>query len=340
MRKAAVRHGDPTTTGGTVMAFQATIFDDGKRIALTGEEATCGRCDGVFKIAGTGQGMSDNGRPVVVDGDLVLCPCGKNRVIVGANPGIFLEINSSASTPASESSWSIPTYIPPHSQKPMMASSLKETDRKSTLQDHPELICPNMTNKQFAELIMRLSAELVRRTQNRLGELQRWNTQDQRNVVTWFGVADHATRETLLDGLGRMLRVLKSLTPANFVRYSETALKHVGCVPRPGAEQRGVIAAVCKPDTENHTIAIALGFCTLRDDSDRVDSQILTLAHEISHFIDTLDTEDEEYRIWNAIALARAKSPICIKNADNVAAYIVVRDSNIPSNFGTSIIKF
>nr|WP_133664581.1 hypothetical protein [Paraburkholderia sp. BL10I2N1] len=34
--------------------------------------------------------MSDKGRAVVVDGDSVLCPCGKNRVIVGSNPGIFL----------------------------------------------------------------------------------------------------------------------------------------------------------------------------------------------------------------------------------------------------------
>jgi uncharacterized protein (DUF2345 family) len=34
--------------------------------------------------------MSDKGRAVVVDGDSVLCPCGKNRVIVGGNPGIFL----------------------------------------------------------------------------------------------------------------------------------------------------------------------------------------------------------------------------------------------------------
>ena len=50
MRKAAVRHGDPTTTRGFVMAYSSTIHDDGKRVALSGDEATCGNCKGVFKI--------------------------------------------------------------------------------------------------------------------------------------------------------------------------------------------------------------------------------------------------------------------------------------------------
>ncbi|SDG64929.1 PAAR domain-containing protein [Paraburkholderia phenazinium] len=90
MRKAAVRHGDPTTTRGFFMAYSSAIHDDGKKVALSGDEATCGNCKGVFKIFGTGQGMSEKGRVVVVDGDQVLCPCKKNRVIVGSNPGIFL----------------------------------------------------------------------------------------------------------------------------------------------------------------------------------------------------------------------------------------------------------
>lgn len=37
--------------------------------------------------------MSEKGRSVVVEGDLVLCPCKRNRVIVGNNPGIFLTIS-------------------------------------------------------------------------------------------------------------------------------------------------------------------------------------------------------------------------------------------------------
>ncbi|SAL67967.1 hypothetical protein AWB69_07910 [Caballeronia udeis] len=93
MRRAAVRHGDPTTTRGFVMAYSSTFHDDGRKIALSGDEATCGNCKGAFKIYGTGKGISEKGRDAVLDGDPVLCPCGKNRVIVGDNPGIFLTTN-------------------------------------------------------------------------------------------------------------------------------------------------------------------------------------------------------------------------------------------------------
>lgn len=94
MRKAAVRHGDPTTTRGCVIAYSSTIFDGGRQVALSGDEATCGTCKGAFKIFGTGDSMTEKTRSVVVEGDRVLCPCGKNRVIVGSNPGIFLEVDS------------------------------------------------------------------------------------------------------------------------------------------------------------------------------------------------------------------------------------------------------
>ncbi|SAL83040.1 bacteriophage gp29 protein [Caballeronia arvi] len=101
MRKAAIRHGDPTTTRGFVIAYSSTIFDDGRQVALSGDEATCGNCKGAYKIFGTGDGMTEKTRSVVVEGDRVLCPCGKNRVIVGSNPGIFLEVDSGSNEPQS-----------------------------------------------------------------------------------------------------------------------------------------------------------------------------------------------------------------------------------------------
>lgn len=90
MSLALVRHGDPTTTGGFVIALTSTMFDDGKHIALHGDEATCGNCKGVFKIFGTGDGVSENNRAAVVHGDMVLCPCGKNRVIAGGDALCFM----------------------------------------------------------------------------------------------------------------------------------------------------------------------------------------------------------------------------------------------------------
>lgn len=93
MRKATVRDDDRTTTGGRVMGSSTGYADHGKKLALDGDVATCGNCKGTHRIFGTGKGISDKGRNVVVDGDSVLCPCGKNRVIVGSNPGYFLTSN-------------------------------------------------------------------------------------------------------------------------------------------------------------------------------------------------------------------------------------------------------
>ncbi|WP_233863530.1 PAAR domain-containing protein [Paraburkholderia adhaesiva] len=85
MSKAAVCNGDPTTTGGHVIAKASTLFDGERRIALDREMATCGNCLGEYPIEGTGTNMSEDGRASVLDDDQVLCPCGRNHV--KASPG-------------------------------------------------------------------------------------------------------------------------------------------------------------------------------------------------------------------------------------------------------------
>jgi hypothetical protein len=90
MRKAAARDGDSTTTGGRVFAFASPIKDKGRAIAFDGSDATCGDCEGLFPIHGTGQRIFNIGRYVVVDNDMVMCPCRKNRVVVGDSPSIWL----------------------------------------------------------------------------------------------------------------------------------------------------------------------------------------------------------------------------------------------------------
>lgn len=97
MRKALVRNGDPTTTGGVVSAKTSNRSDGGKPIALHGEEATCGNCVGTFKIFGTCTTATYRGRASVFDGDPVLCPCGKNRVIAGSDARCFAESGNSPS---------------------------------------------------------------------------------------------------------------------------------------------------------------------------------------------------------------------------------------------------
>jgi uncharacterized Zn-binding protein involved in type VI secretion len=98
MRVALVRHGDTTTTGGFVMAFKSGMHDHGKKIAISGDRATCGTCKGNYPIHGTGKGVSDRGVLSIVDGDGVLCPCGKNRVIASMNAGCHLERKTEAAT--------------------------------------------------------------------------------------------------------------------------------------------------------------------------------------------------------------------------------------------------
>lgn len=103
MRVPIVRHGDPTTTGGNVVAYSSTMHDDGKKIALYGDQATCGTCKGLWSVVGTGEGVSEQGRVVVIDGDHVLCLCGKNRVIAGHDASCFLHVEHGGSDTATAS---------------------------------------------------------------------------------------------------------------------------------------------------------------------------------------------------------------------------------------------
>ena len=89
MSRRAARNGDPTTTGGVVIAVTSTMFNHGKQVALDGDKATCGNCEGAFPIVGGAQRMIHHGRRVALEGDAVLCPCGRNRLIAGSDSTIF-----------------------------------------------------------------------------------------------------------------------------------------------------------------------------------------------------------------------------------------------------------
>ncbi|MCA8491566.1 PAAR domain-containing protein [Burkholderia arboris] len=87
MSKAVVCDGDPTTTGGRVIATASSMCDGDRRIALDHEMATCTKCPGEHPIQGSGTDMQENGRSSVLDGDLVLCPCGANHVKASSGSG-------------------------------------------------------------------------------------------------------------------------------------------------------------------------------------------------------------------------------------------------------------
>ena len=56
-----VKDGDTTSTRGVVSAVTSRMFDKSRRLALDGDEATCGNCKGSFKIVGTATRMHDKG---------------------------------------------------------------------------------------------------------------------------------------------------------------------------------------------------------------------------------------------------------------------------------------
>jgi uncharacterized Zn-binding protein involved in type VI secretion len=92
MFNAAVRDGDSTTTGGRV--FGSGFPADGRKVALDGDEATCGECPGKHLIRGSRHGAVVNGRAMVREGDSVMCPCGKNRVGASFSGIVFEEVTT------------------------------------------------------------------------------------------------------------------------------------------------------------------------------------------------------------------------------------------------------
>ena len=335
MRKV-VLVGDPPAAGGRVLPYDGPVVDFfGHRPALIGGRAYCEGCNSVGVIAKAGgsrrpQFISE----MALEGDVVVCHCPAPQPLLSV-------LRHSAEY--DDEDWHASGMTPAFSTQPPKYSDAVAADMavfKKMVDDqvtHPpeaeqtENICPNMTNKEFAILMMRLRDTAIDYiTRQRLPELERWDKRAQAHVKTWFGIADHDTRDYLRNGLAGCVRTLKNLEPKNFVRFTEGG-RLASCVMGSSA---GTVAAVCKPDTATHTIAIALPFCTFDWDNKthfetgdvmNGDSKLLTLIHEITHFDDTFSSNDEWYgtmisKLNAKDAKNRAKARV---NADSIAAYIL-----------------
>jgi len=328
--------GDPPAPGGRVLPYDGPMLDmHGHQVALIGGRAYCEGCNSVGIIAKAGgprrpQFISE----AALEGDVVVCHCPVPQPILSV-------LQQSAIY--DDGDWHAAGVIPSITalaMTPTAGSGLEMAACKKTVDDnvtHPpeaeqtENICPNMTNKEFATLAMKLRDMAVDYiTKKRLPELERWDKGAQARAKMWFGIADQSTREYLQKGLAACVRVLNSLEAKNFVRFTEGG-KLATCVM---GSASGTAAAVCKPDTATHTIAIGLDFCTLTWDNKAHfetsevldgDSRLLTLIHEITHFEDTFSSNDEWYgtmisRLNVKDARNRAKARV---NADSIAAYIL-----------------
>ncbi|WP_277187657.1 PAAR domain-containing protein [Caballeronia sp. BR00000012568055] len=84
-----VADGNPTSTGGVVIARSDSFNEQGKAYARKGNLATCGNCKGGWPIYGTASNWMDGGQPMVKGGDRVLCPCMKNFVLSAGSSNAF-----------------------------------------------------------------------------------------------------------------------------------------------------------------------------------------------------------------------------------------------------------
>ena len=335
MRKILVV-GDPPAPGGRVLPYDGPMLDlYGHRVALIGGRAYCEGCNSVGIIAKAGgprrpQFISE----AALEGDVVVCHCPVPQVLVSVlqQSATYDDADTRAvGTITSAAALATNAAATAESEMAAFKKTVDDTVTHPPEAEQTENMCPNMTNKEFATMALRLRDTAVDYiTKQRLPELSRWDKEAQARVKTWFGIADQGTREYLQKGLAACVRVLDGLEAKNFVRFTEGG-KLAMCVM---GSASGTVAAVCKPDTATHTIAIALNFCTFRWDNKTQfethevldgDSRLLTLLHEITHFDDTFSSNDEWYgtsisRINAADAKNRAKARM---NADSIAAYIL-----------------
>ncbi|RQU72571.1 hypothetical protein DF141_19910 [Burkholderia cenocepacia] len=211
-------------------------------------------------------------------------------------------------------------------------SAITNTTRGSTVElllavDGPP-ICKNMTDAEFRKKVLTLRDDAVEIITQRIDELDAWREPARARVREWFGIADEPTRGVLTNGLVALITVMKGLTARNFVRSDPDLDRALGCTPNT-KNLDGEVAHVCGPDTATHTISISPKFCELPDTSAGTFSSMqLTIVHECVHFRDTFGAVDYKntYGQFLSRRLAKEATTMAIKNADNIAWYILCID--------------
>lgn len=71
--RGAIRLGDMTSHGGTVISASTTFSAMGKNVACDGDNVFCPQCRGVYKIAVTTSDRSHHGKKVAFHNDKTEC---------------------------------------------------------------------------------------------------------------------------------------------------------------------------------------------------------------------------------------------------------------------------
>ncbi|KVC50003.1 hypothetical protein WI72_27250 [Burkholderia ubonensis] len=189
-------------------------------------------------------------------------------------------------------------------------------------------ICPNMSNRAFRKLIVRLRDAAISLIQDRIRGLAAWDQDEQERVKTWFGRSDDTVRHTLMAGLPRLLQVMQELKPENVIRWDEQKQRNITCTVFP---DNGITdASVCKSDSHRRIIAIYPHFCTLPDARLSTSCKLKVLIHECTHYIDTFDSNDEVYGFGTGLKYwALEHQDLAIGNADSLACYVSFFDDRV-----------
>lgn len=155
------------------MAYSSTLYDNGQKLALRGDKATCGNCKGLHDIYGTGTGMSEDSRPVVLDGDEVQCPCGKNRVIVGSDPGVFVETSNHSPVPGNTTTTIDAIGLTANSSRYDERFTLTDGDHRVLAKTYYTLRLP--------------SGDLLHGTTDRSGQTERCPTNGAQKLTVYLG---------------------------------------------------------------------------------------------------------------------------------------------------------
>lgn len=189
-------------------------------------------------------------------------------------------------------------------------------------------MCMNVAGDAFAKLIMGLRDDALGYVISRRAELLRWDEQAKQRTRKWFDSSDDEIRLYLLPLLDSVARVLRGLSPKNFLDETDENLLAARCVRSAKDDGTGNVS-VCPTDTTEHRIFVntpffsksKYGFRFGTTSFDGRDSQLLALIHEVTHYNDVASSSDEFYGASNA--LMHSKRPGAKKNADSLAAYIL-----------------
>ena len=309
---------------------------EGHQVAIVGGRVYCADCDSIGFIAKAG-GLRRLGyiTEAAAEGDLCVCQCPQPQPLLSRLQGI----RTCDDTAYPGGPVPIPLWSPGQSPSPA-SKAVDEQVRHLGDPEDTKAICPNMTNAAFGQLMLQLRNEAVKLVEERVVHLNRWDRDVQELILAWFGDPGLLKRSAhlselrgyLAKGLRSAASVLRGLQPTNFVRWSPSALVHVGCGVDPYPANEGVMAQVCKPDTRTRTIAIKRGFCELRETNGvfgtnqfrLIDSKLQVLIHEVLHFEDVFGSVDHWYGMRRSMdnvndsSLAEAKT-----NTDSLVGFIM-----------------